>query len=59
MSRKKQNIKIQMYIEGNLNHVFNSKEIHLFWESKMEDLIRKNGVNKKDLLNFHEANVIY
>lgn len=48
-----------MYIEGNLNHVFNSKEIHLFWESKMEDLIRKNGVNKKDLLNFHEANVIY
>lgn len=49
MSRKKQNIKIQMYIEGNLNHVFNRKEIHLFWESKMEDLIRKNGVNKEDL----------
>lgn len=59
MSRKKQNIKIQMYIEGNLNHVFNRKEILLFWESKIEDLVRKSGVNKEDLLHFHGANVIY
>lgn len=49
MSRKKQNIKIEIHLEENIERIFSQREIDLFWELKIAALIKNSGVKKEEI----------
>lgn len=49
MSRKKQEIHIHVHGEEQMKRIYNRKKVVSFWEMKIGELLRKSGIDKKDL----------